>query len=108
MCVCVIAQHASGPVQASGDDMVNAWLADVRARTHTRVVKQEPLSPREQAFAAELEKMRIKLNARFPAASDVGHAGRGAEGGGGGADALQYRDPFPEDDDLVNAMSKEE
>ena len=89
--------------------MVNAWLADVRARTHTRVVKQEPLSQRERAFAAELDKLRIKLNTRFPvAASPVGHAGRGAEGGDGGADALRYRDPFPEDDDdLAKAMSEE-
>ena len=79
-------------------------------RVHARVVKQESLSPHERAFAEELKKIRIKLHARFPeAASPVGNAGQRAGGGSGGADALQYRDPFPEnDDDLVAAMSKEE
>ena len=82
---------------------------------------EEALPNREQPFAAELDKIRIKLQSRFPWAASLqkkmekqpegvndllAQAG-GAKGGGTGAIATQHRISFA-NDDLQNAIANEQ
>ena len=84
-------------------------------------VNEEALPNREQPFAAELDKIRTKLQSRFPWAASLKkkmekqleginelliQAG-GAKGGGSGAVEIQHRTPFS-NDDMQTAIANEQ